>query len=448
MTTTDTTTPFHLAGNYAPVADETSAFDLEVIGELPSELHGTFVRNGPNPVAGSSPHWFFGDGMVHGVHLEDGRARWYRNRYVQTRTLTDGAQLFGPDGRRDLTAGRANTHVVRHGERILALEEGSLPYELTDELDTVGPYDFDGGLTTAMTAHPKICPVSGEMHFFGYGFTPPFLTYHVAEASGALVTSREVGVPGSTMMHDFNLTERFVVFMDLPAVFDLELALRGTMPYRFDPSYGARLGVLRRDDPYGDVRWFEIDPCYVFHALNAHDDGATITLDVVRYAELWGDDSPGHLWRWTIDLASGTVVERQLDNRPCEFPRVDDRTVGLDARLGWVTIMLAREDVHGHGAITAYDLHTLESQTADFGRGRVPSEAVFAPAGDRPGDRGWLLAYLYDPDRDGSELVVCDADDLTAGPVARVLLPARVPHGFHGSWLPIRHHGGRWDGTG
>ncbi len=430
-----TTRPFHLTGNYAPIADETTAFDLPVAGALPAELDGTFLRNGPNPRSGSSPHWFMGDGMLHGVHLEGGRARWYRNRYVQTRTLTHGATLFDAAGERDYTASNANTHVIRHGGRILALEEASHPYEMSAELDTIGPCDFDGRLATAMTAHPKICPTTGEMHFFGYGFTPPYLTYHVADASGQLVMSREIAVPGSTMMHDFNITQHYVVFMDLPAVFDLELAIQGTMPYRFDADYGARLGVLSRRDPCGSVRWFDIDPCYVFHPLNSHDDGRIITIDVVRYAKLWGRDDPGTLWRWTIDLDAGTVTERQLDERACEFPRVDDRQIGLPARRGWVTTMPARDGSHGSGALTVYDLETLDAATCDFGPGRVPSEAVFAPATEQPGGPGWLLAFVYDAAHDASELVALDADDITAGPVASVSLPHRVPYGFHGSWL-------------
>lgn len=427
--------PFHLGGNFAPVRDEVSADDLPVAGQLPAALTGTFLRNGPNPSTGTSPHWFLGDGMVHGVRLEAGRARWYRNRYVRTRSLTEGAPFIGPDGLPDLTAGKANTHVVRHAGRILALEEASLPYELTAELDTLGPFDFDGRLTTAMTAHPKACPTTGELHFFGYGFLPPFLTYHVVDRDGRLVTSREVEVPGSTMMHDVNLTERFVVFMDLPAVFDLDRALAGTMPYSYDPSYGARLGVLRRDDPHGEVRWFDVEPCYVFHALNAHDDGDGITIDVVRHTGLWGAGDPPALWRWTIDLVAGTVAENPLDDRPCEFPRADDRLTGRPARHGWVTCTPGDRRPDAGGSIVVYDLVADGTVEHHFGPGRVPAEAVFAPADDRPGGPGWLLTFVYDAVRDASDLVVLDADDAAAPPVATIPLPVRVPFGFHGSWL-------------
>jgi carotenoid cleavage dioxygenase len=437
MTTTRATdTSFHLAGNFRPVTDELAAVDLPVTGHIPTELEGTFVRNGPNPIDGTSSHWFLGNGMVHGVRLQGGRAGWYRNRYVRTKRLSDGAPSIGPDGTRDFTAGAANTHVIRHRGRILALDEASFPYELTLELETVGPFDFDQRLRGPMTAHPKICPLSGELHFFGYDFAPPYLTYHVADAAGTLITSRVVDVPGATMMHDFNLTERFVVFMDLPAVFDLDLALSGTMPYRFDPSYGARFGVLRRDEPHGVVRWFDIEPCYVFHQMNAHDDGTSITIDAVRHTDLWFEDeaTPGNLWRWSINLTRGTVIEQQLDDLPCEFPRVDDRLVSRPAPHGWVT-STPRHHPDSVGAITVYDLLDAGTKRAhSFGPERVPSEAVFAPA-NPDADHGWLLTYAYDARTDRSDLVIIDIDEIDDEPVATVHLPSRVPFGFHGSWF-------------
>lgn len=428
--------PRHLAGNYAPVPEELTAHDLPVTGTLPPALNGWYVRNGPNPADAASGHWFFGDGMVHGLRVEDGRAVSYRNRWVRTSSLTDGARTYDEQGRRDLTAGPANTHVVRHAGRTLALVETALPYELTHDLDTKGPYDFGGRLHTAMTAHPKTCPATGELHFFGYGvLEPTHLTYHRADASGELTISRTVEVPGATMLHDFCLTAEHVVFLDLPVVLDLDLAMTGgTMPYRWDDGYGARLGVLRRDDPHGEVRWFDIDPCYVFHSLNAHDapDG-TIVLHVMRYAEIWRRTAQGLtpprdavLWKWTVDPATGTVREEQLDDRPGEFPRVDDRLTGLATTHGYVTC---------GNALVRYDLTTGAVTAHDFGPHRTPGEAAFAPADDTAGGSGWLMTYVYDAGTDRSDLVVLAADDLAADPVATVHLPTRVPFGFHGNWL-------------
>jgi carotenoid cleavage dioxygenase-like enzyme len=437
----------HLSGNFAPVSDELTVHDLPVTGAIPPELTGWYLRNGPNPQDAASPHWFFGDGMIHGVRLEGGRATSYRNRWVRTPTLTEGARIYDERGNADFTASVANTHVVRHAGRTLALVESSFPYEIDcrpgHELETVGPHDFGGRLTTPMTAHPKTCPITGELHFFGYGGTrPPYLTYHRADATGELTVSRPVDVPAHTMTHDFHLTAAHVVFMDLPVVFDRSLAQRpgGGLPYRWDAGYGARLGVLRRDDPYGAVRWLDIDPCYVFHSLNAHDEGADrIVLYTARYPYLADGDrpsAPATLWRWTLDLTAGTVREEQLDDRPCEFPRTDDRVAGLAARHGHVTTGRSPRGPARPGALTRYDLRTGSSVSHDFGPDRTPGEAAFAPADDRPDGPGWLLGYVHDASTDTSDLVVLAAEDLAAEPIATVRLPRRVPFGFHGNWLP------------
>ncbi len=435
------TTPFFLSGNFAPVTDEVTATDLAVTGALPRELVGRFVRNGPNPHAGVSPHWFLGDGMLHGIELDEGRARWYRNRYVRTRQLSGDGTFVDDQGHVDLTVGPANTHVIGHAGRILALVESGYPYEVTPELDTVGAFDFDGRLRTAMTAHPKLDPGTGELHFFGYGFLPPYLTYHVADAAGTLVRSEQITVPGPTMMHDFNLTEHHVVFMDLPVVFDVELAMQGTMPYRWDDDYGARLGVLPRGGTDADVRWFEIDPCYVFHPMNAYDGDGTITLDVARYPTLWAGkntefDDGAHLTRWTIDLTGGGVKEEQLDDRATEFPRVDPRVVGRHHRYGYAVETVPGDDTRS-GMLVKYDQVDGRSQPHDFGVGREAGEPVFVPAAEgRAEDEGWVMTYVYDAARDTSDFVVLDATDFDGPPVATVPLPQRVPVGFHGSWIP------------
>lgn len=331
---------FFQTGNYAPVPDELTEYSLHVDGAIPADLDGWYLRNGPNPRQATA-HWFTGDGMIHGVRIEDGQAKWYRNRWVRTDSFIKDFPLYNADGTRNLRSAVANTHVVNHAGKTLALVESSLPYEITNDLETVGAYDFGGKLVDSMTAHPKICPTTGEMHFFGYGnIFAPHVTYHRADANGELVINRPLEVKALTMMHDFAMTAKHVVFMDLPVVFNMDVAIKGEgdMPYRWDDSYGARLGVLSRDDPFGEVRWFEIDPCYVFHVANAHDtaDGNGIVLQAVRYPELWRDnggfDVEAVLWSWTIDLASGTVTERQLDDRAVEFPRIDDRLAGLPAR--------------------------------------------------------------------------------------------------------------------
>jgi carotenoid cleavage dioxygenase len=286
------------------------------------------------------------------------------------------------------------------------------------------------------------------MHFFGTGnIFEPHVVYHRADADGRLTINRPIDVPALTMMHDFALTAEHVVFLDLPLVFDLRVALAQQdvrelrdLPYRWDDDYGARLGVLRRDDPYGPVRWLDIDPCYVFHIANAYDvrsaNENSVVLEVVRYPEIWRDSSKfsdhAALWRWKLNLDTGVVEESQLDDRGVEYPRVDDRLAGTAARYSVAV---------GSDALVRYDLQqdtASEHRFSDGGRRApgAPSEAVFAPAVGTPDElAGWYLSYVYDPVNDASDLVVIDASDFEGDPVARVRLPRRVPHGFHGNWI-------------
>ena len=433
--------PFYLRGIHAPVAAEVEAFDLEIEGSIPPELAGVYLRNGPNPPAGVDPgHWFIGDGMLHAVELRDGRIRSYRNRYVQTRKLRGEARYVDGEGHVDFTASPANTHVIAHAGRILALAENGFPWQVDRKLETVGFHDFDGRLTGPMTAHPKICPRTGELHFFGYHFAPPYVVYHRVDREGRLVVSQPIEIPRPIMMHDFAITEDFVLFFDLPLVFSFDAVARGGMPYAFEESAGARIGVLRRDAPTSAVRWLEIEPCYFFHPMNASNAGDAIRIDVARYPDLWRNTS-GHfgfafLHRYEIDLARGTVREQAIDDLAIEFPRVREDRTGLPNRFGYAASTRDDGIVVGIGLVR-YDFETGKREVFD-GRGTcLPSEAVFAPASvSAPEGEGWLLAFLHDRDGGANEFAVFDATRVEAGPIARAKLPQRVPLGFHGSWVP------------
>jgi carotenoid cleavage dioxygenase len=453
-----TALPLYLRGRFAPVPDEHSAAGLTVRGTLPPDLDGRYLRNGPNPLPGEDEaHWFTGPGMLHGIRLRDGRADWYRNRWIRTREL-EGHPFIRHDLTIDLTATPANTHVIRHAGTVLALCEVGLPYWVTPELETVGPYDFGGRLTTAMTAHPKEDPVTGELHLFGTGFVPPYLTYHRVTADGRLLDSRPVEVPGPTMMHDFAITEHHIVWMDLPVVFDAGLAGRGGMPYHWDEGYGARLGVMSRTPGSNRVRWYEVDPCYVFHVGNAYEDApGRIVLDAVRYdragfQQAWGDIGgptgpsslagvlePGHsqapaaLHRWTLDPATGRVTESVLDDRAAEFPTHNESLTGRPNRYLYT--------VSADG-IAKHDLTGRTGHAHETPGSRYAGEAVFVPAADcADEDDGWLLSLVSDDDGRAGELLVLNATDLSVQAV--VELPYPVPAGFHGSWLPEPVHAHR-----
>jgi carotenoid cleavage dioxygenase len=446
------TLPFYLRDNYAPVAEEVDAFDLDVVGALPPELNGRFFRNGANPPAGVVPtHWFDGDGMLHGIRLRDGKAEWYRNRWIRTKLLAGGERMNPETFEFDLSAGRANTHVVSHAGRILALEEASLPMEISPDLETIGAIDFGGKLATPCTAHPHVCPETGEMHFFGYQLvTAPFVTYHVADRAGQIIHSQPVDIPNPVMMHDFALSRNHAIFLDLPVVFDLDVALSGGgMPFCWRPETGSRIGLVdRRQIGTGvavEPRWFEIDNCYVFHIVNSWEeqDGNVVVLDAGRHSSMWDGSAdafePCYLWRWRFDLRTGAVTEQQLDDVEHAFPRIDDRRTGLANRFGWAVVGRPGDPSLTEGAtgVVKYDVSDGSSTFHDFGPDCSTSEAVFVPRSDDAGeDDGWVLSFVYDQSSAASSFVVLDAGDMTAEPVATIPIPQRVPNGFHGSWIP------------
>src|SRR5262245_5775054 len=288
--------PF-LQGNFAPWRLEGMADDLEVIGTIPRELNGTFYRNGPNPAyePAGRYHWFDGDGMIHAIKLRDGRAS-YRNRWVQSDGLKeerDAGKALYP-GLLEISPSEqprfkvtANTNIVSHAGKLLALVEAALPTQLTaDTLETIGLYDFAGKLSGPMTAHPKMDPETGEMLFFGYSPFPPFLEYHVADRSGALVRSEVIDVAWPSMSSDFAITKDYVVFIRCPLVFSFENLAKSGRLFSWEPERGTRIGVMPRSGGNADVRWFETDASYVFHPMNAYAEDGAIVLDVSRYNKL------------------------------------------------------------------------------------------------------------------------------------------------------------------
>lgn len=443
----DPSKPWWLRQNFAPV-DETQAFELEIVGALPPSLSGLYLRNGPNPFSGESGHWFMGDGMVHGVRLENGKAPWYRARYIQTEML--GQAEGGGGGPPSLTAHGANTAILHHADRLLCLEEIGLPYEISPEdLSTIGPYDFAGKLATAMTAHPKVDPQTGELFFFGYGLLAAQIDYHRADASGALIASEKIALPKAVMMHDFQLTETHAVFMDLPIVFDLAAAIDGeAFPFKWAPENGARLGVMPRAGTATEVVWFEIDPCFVFHTWNAFHDpanAAIIHLDCVRYDTMWANgpsdfSQSGTPTRFSIDTAMAKVTSAPFDDRIVEFPRISRLRQGLSYRYGYSIAGSGTpaQDADSPTAFTQlvkHDRETGNAATLQLAAGQAADEALFVPdPAAKNEDDGWLLAYVFDHADNRSQLLVADAT--TMKEVARVKLPKRVPHGFHGEFVP------------
>lgn len=455
-----------LEGNYAPILFEADAPDLVVRGALPKDLAGTLYRNGPNPQfppRDANHHWFLGDGMIHAFHIEDGRVS-YRNRWVRTPKwqLEHDAHkaLFGSWGNPATTdpsvlgkiGGTANTNIVWHAGKLLALVESNLPFALDPEtLDAEGYQDFAGAMTgLKFTAHPKIDPETGEMVFFAYsvgGFFTKTLLYGVVDKTGKVTRLQKFDAPFSSMVHDFMVTRNYVLFPILPLTGSLERAMSGKPAWAWEPAKGAYVGVMKRNADVSTIRWFELDPCYVFHPMNAYEDGNKIVADVAQTAAApvfpLPDGTPGdpakaipHLTRWTFDLGANTdrVNQEQIDDLAGEFPRLDERFAGLPYRHGYYAAAHGGL-LEGFDTLAHRDHATGKRVTYRLPKGDAFSEPVFVPRGPKSAEGdGYMLATIYRGVDNRTDLTVFDATSLDKGPVAVAELSHRVPHGFHGNW--------------
>ena len=456
--------PF-LRGNFAPVLTESDAYDLPIEGEMPKELGGTLYRNGPNPQFAPRGfyHWFAGDGMLHAFRIDNGRVS-YRNRWVRTPKWKmeheAGQALYGSFGNPmwsdPVTFGKdsttANTNVVWHAGKLMALEEAHLPFEVdARSLDAKGDVTYGGKLKSRMTAHPKIDPRSGELISFAYSASGRFtntIAYYTVDKAGTLTRYDEFEAPYSSMVHDFNVTEDFVLFPILPLTGSIERAMNGKPAFAWEPDKGSRIGVLRRGDPIERMRWFTGDPCYVFHPLNAWNVGNKIYADVMEYPKAPLFPNPdgslidqskvfATLVRWSFDLDSNsdTFKREAIDDAPGEFPRLDERRAMLSYRHSYYAGYRPGQVIGNFNAIGHIDHKTGKRQRFDLPQGDATSEAVFVPRSEtaEEGD-GFLLATIYRGEENRSDLCVFDAQSVAKGPIATAQLSARVPFGFHGNW--------------
>ncbi|CAL9116911.1 unnamed protein product [Musa acuminata var. zebrina] len=486
----DAKTPLqYLAGNFAPVRDETPPFpDLPVRGTLPGCLNGEFVRVGSNPkfvpVAGC--HWFDGDGMIHGMRIKDGKAT-YVSRYVKTSRLKQeeyfgGAKFMKLGDLKGLFGlfmvqmqllraklkildvsygiGTANTALVYHNGKLLALSEDDKPYVVRvledGDLQTLGMLDYDKRLAHSVTAHPKVDPVTDEMFTFGYSHLPPYVTYRVITKDGVMLDPVPITIPDPVMMHDFAITENYAIFMDLPLYFRPNEMVKGKLIFSFDASKKSRFGVLPRyakDDLR--IRWFELPNCYIFHNANAWEEGDEVVLIAGRLENPDLDQINGavkdhvenfinELYEMRFNMKTGAASQKQLSVSAVDFPRINESYTGRKQRYVYCTILNSIAKVEG---IIKFDLQA-EPETGkkkvqvggnvkgifDLGPGRYGSEAVFVP--HKPGfsseeDDGYLIFFVHDENTGKSEVNVIDAKTMSADPVAVVELPTRVPYGFH-----------------
>jgi carotenoid cleavage dioxygenase len=450
-------------GNFAPIADEYDLPDLPILGALPRDLRGTLFRNGPNPQFAESArgHWFFGDGMVHAFTLADGRAT-YRNRWVRTakwRAEHAAGRPLLPDypkpslrGLAIPDTGVANTNVVWHAGKLLALEEGHLPHELDPAtLETRGVESFRGILNGRFTAHPKTDPATGELLFFGYAADGPMtatMNWGTVQPDGRIGRLEHFAVPYCAMVHDVAVTARHILFPLMPLTGSLWRAVTRGQPFAWEPERGGHVGLMRREGGVATLRWFRAESCYVFHVLNAWDEGDRIVADVMQYEAPpffpAADGRPmdeasqaAHLVRWTLDPAAGTdaLSVQLLDEAEGEFPRIDERRTGLPNRHG--AYLAGRSESGFFHRLVWRDMATGAATQFAVPPADALSEAVFVPRkASAPEGDGWLLSIAWRGEERRSDLLVLDTAAIADGPVATVQLPHRIPFGFHGNWVP------------
>lgn len=458
--------PF-LTGQFTPVAKEIDVASCKVTGEIPQELRGKFIQNGPNPRFEplGRYHMFDGDGMLHSVDFQDGAVS-YKNRWIRTpmfqveekagRALYPGlAEIMnfpGPElvGDAGPIKNPANTNIVRYAGKLLALYETGMPVEVTDDLETLGIRDFDGKLPSGVTAHPRIDPATGEMYFFAYSLFAPYLRYFVADANGNLIHAIDLDTPAPTMIHDFLITDEHAVFLDSPIVLDVNAVNTGEPIAQFKAENGTRLGVIPRMGGAADITWYEIENGHVQHFWNGwHEDGIIEVSGTFNTNPQFGMDTDGELddssasgqagvaTRFKIDLKKGEASVERFDDMEGDFCRVNDERTGVRTRHHYMGGFLdARGAIGEFDTAVKYDDQTNQRQVWHSGKGHHIGEGVFAP---RPGatdeDDGWLLLTDHDHTENTTDVCVFDAKDITAGPIARVHMPQKIPFGFHANWF-------------
>jgi carotenoid cleavage dioxygenase len=341
----------------------------------------------------------------------------------------------------------ANTAFTYHNNRLYALHEPSQPTIISlPDLDTQGPTDFDGKLTHPFTAHPKIDKKSGEMIAYGYSFQAPFVSYSVIDQHGDLVHTTPITIPRSIFMHDFAVTEKYTLFLDFPITLDVGRAIAGGPAVDFEPQYGSRIGVMPRFGSDEDVRWFDVETGVVIHTANAWDEGDEVVLQASRSntADIAGagtsegnnlQENQGRLHEWRINLKTGAVIERSLSDTPCDFTRVNDDYACHKTRYVYAGIFNTERAFTFDGVMKHDNKSGITSEYI-YGPNRHGGEAVFAPKVDGDlEDEGYLVCFVHDEAENQSECQIIDARDISAGPVATIIMPCRVPYGFHAGWV-------------
>jgi carotenoid cleavage dioxygenase len=455
----------YLLGAYAPIFNETVAKDLEVIGEIPRDIDGIYVRNGPNPKYQpiGHYHWFDGDGMVHALQIQNGKAT-YRNRWVQTKHFKEEAAAgqavwHGVMGnmRANKMAGRlplkdsGNTAVAYYGNHLLAgwYMCGEL-YKLDPlTLETKGTEDFNGTLKSTAMAHLKVDEVTNELFFFDYGPQPPFLTYGVVGSDGKVKHFAEIELPAPRLPHDMGITENYSILMDLPLYHSQGALKAGKSSVIFNKEMPSRFAILPRYGDNASVRWFEAEACYIYHVINSWEEGEEIVLDVCATTNPTPQKNyktameklnaylrlETSVKRYRFNLKTGATKEAWLDDEFTEFPLINSSYMGRKSRYSY-NQHFDNSTIMRFDGMVKYDTEKGTSKTHWYGDGKFGSESPFIPAENaKSEDDGYVISFVTDEREGTSEAIILDAQNVEKAPLARIKIPQRVPLGFHGCWV-------------
>jgi len=447
---------FFLRGNFAPIDIEGSYTELKIIqGSVPYELNGSLYRNGPNPrFPNAKLHWFEGDGMLHAITLRAGKAS-YQNRWIRTDRFNleqlHKQSLFGslldPSFKNRLSKRTdpnvANTNIIEHAGRLLALQETASAIQINkDNLETMGSYHYNNGVPT-MSAHPRFDHATGEMLFHSYKPFSKSVTFCIVDKNGMVTHNTSIKTPYSSFMHDFAITQNYVIFPVMPLTFSLTRALRRKTVLIWRKSLDAHFGIMPRYDRTKKIIWFKVPAFYAYHFMNAYEEDNSIILDGMCAAKsgmfpdengniITGSDAASYLTRWEFNLSTNKANKFKLDNYNAEFPRFDERLTGLRYRHGYAI------GGNNFDSILHYDLQTNITKLRKLNEHQSASEAVFIPKNQNSVEgEGYLLSVVYDNSNQTSVLLILNANQLDQEPIATILLPNRVPNGFHGNWINV-----------
>lgn len=440
---------------------EADVYDCEVIGTVPKELNGALFRVGPDRAYPTLEGDVIinGDGIVSAFYFEDGNVD-FRCRYVQTeRYLTEKRarkRLYGAyrnpytddpsvaNTNRDNTA---NTYGFYHHGKLFALREDSHPTEIDPAtLTTIGEYDFDGKLKgLAMTAHPKIDPVTGEWWGFGLFSHKLFegeMALYVVSRDGELIRDEEFKAPFPGICHDFAVTRDHVIFPVMPLVVDIDGARAGGDFYAYDPNQNPVYGIMPRTGTVADMRWFEVPHAFMGHVMNAWSEGDIVHFDAAISPGnpfTFFKDKSGNVTEPVMGLATMTRLSFDLSNHNApvavqpfpnavgEMPRLDERFQMSRYRYGYGK---------SRNGIIRLDWETL-SLDEHLTPGARTQEPIFVPRmTDAPEGDGWLLCVVNRPEENRADLLIVDAMHIDRPPVATIRLPFDLPMAFHGMFQP------------